>query len=547
MAPSRSLRIHEPSSVSPSFFSSLNAAAGFQELSFSSRNQRLRPRGDIGVRLVLGTIASAAAIAVLIALCAAAYIRSAPLQVPSRRLSEGRPSKSGTGLAACGETGGGGPEDESQVSLQEEELVPPQAKKAKAEAEGSESDAGGVFEPQTSAGGQVESSSAAVGASGGAAASALEAESSLESRFSPEEVIAAQALMALLGSLPSAFPEQAAAVLTLEQQAQLLPVAQQQATAAHPHALVLLPPTGAAAALGKPMVFSASPPSRVKGTGPEPAPSQLATPRPRGPPEKPSHKSSPGVPSGSRAEFLSSNEGLELIDPLGEWEAPPLDEAGEVEVVEHPFWRLPRVEGGNPSAYTSFIDPQGAVSNEGRPVLRISALRELSILLAQEELSRSQLQRMALIAEHLLSHLTFHEVRPLRACPANAAEVLGFRFLALDMAVSALHLLGVPCSGPWWEHMVSRIPDKYNHRFTNWGRNIPKFNIGLLTRLTAAVQILKAGHRPDARVVVHLKRCLFCCKHSPLRFLRPAFDLWREEDKRFYQQCEGRTRQNDPG
>ncbi|KAL8438166.1 hypothetical protein ACSSS7_000401 [Eimeria intestinalis] len=502
-AATRSIHTREPSDVSPSSFLSRDAVLNFRKLGLPCRECRLRSRGGIGFKLVLSAIASAAAVAVLISLCAAAHLQAASLQRTRRSLSEGEPFKPTTGVAACGEASGEGSGEGPQVSFQEEEVVPPSAKKAKVKGEDSDANAEAGTQAQTSGSGQKVFSSDA----GGAAAPAREAGPPLQRIFSPEEVMAAEALTAL-------WTERASA---LELQAQLPPVPQ------HQQQLDAAPQQQAAA-----------------------APPLAPVPIPEACLDEPSQKALPERSWGVRESFLSSKERLESIDPLGEWEPPPPSEADGHPILEHAFSRLPRVAGCDPGALRSLFDAERAVSHVGIPKLKVHGLQKLSALLLEEELSFGQMRQVAALTEQFVSHMTLYERMSLPPCPSYAVEALGFRFLVLEMTVSALHLLGVPPSGPWWDNMVSRIPDEYTRPFTRWDETLPSFNANLMTRLTEAIRMLKAGQRPAPNVVVHLKRCLFCCIHSPIRFLRPGWDPWREDDEVFYQQFGGRPRRGDP-
>ncbi|KAL8441581.1 hypothetical protein Emag_007047 [Eimeria magna] len=577
-APSRAIQTLGPSDLYSSSFLSLDSAAASDELKLPVHKRGLRPRWNIRFRLVLASIASAAAVAALIAVCAAAYLRAAPLQLTRRMLSEGVSADSIKGLAACGDTSGNASGDDLQVFFQEKELGPSPAKKVKVEDEGFEANGEAGFQPHASAGSHDKSYIAAAGA----AATAPEVESPLESRMSSKEFMAAQALVALWGEGAPAIPEQTAPGLALhqrgqlplgpqqqaqpppaeeqqmqhapasQQQAQLSPALQTQAGAAPVSLLLPVPPFLAVATVPNAVVVPSigvvlSIPPGAKGPQPQPASVQLAAPLPVAPFKEPPQNSSPGSSLSSRSKHLLSNGGLQLIDPLGEWE-PPSAEAGGQDVLEHAFARLPRIAGGDHPAYSSFFSPERATNavNTGITIVQAPLLRKLSALLAQDELSVGQLRTVADLAERLIIQLIFIESRELARSPALAAESLGFRFLLLDMTVSSLQLLGVPRSGPWWDRMVSGIPDEYNCPLTKWVEDLPRYNFNLMTRLTAAIRVLKAGRRPEPKVLVHLKRCLFCCTRSPLRFLKPAWDRWRDDDREFYQQFEGRPRQNDP-
>ncbi|KAL8441582.1 hypothetical protein Emag_007048 [Eimeria magna] len=584
-APSHPIQTLEPPNLNSSSSLSLNSAAASHELGLPFHNRRLRFRWNIRFRLVLASIASAAAVAALIAVCAAAYLRAAPLQLTRRMLSEGVSADSIKGLAACGDTSGNASGDDLQVSFREKELGPSPAKKVKVEDEGFEADGEAGSQPHASADSHDNSYIAAAGA----AAIAPKVEFPLESRMPPKEVMAAQALAALWGEEAPAIPEQTAPGLALhghgqrppvllkqaqrapaveqqarlasasQQQAQHAPGPQQQATAAAPLAFVSFPPVVALASFTVPIVISPMPlilsiPAGGEGPQPQPASVQLAAPRPEALPEatseEPSQEDSAETPVGSRKIFLSSNEGLEVLDPLGAWEPPSLSKASRRAVVEHAFSRLPRVPRGDRSIYSSLFSPRRATSHGNSPILNTLFLRELSSYLAQEQVSPSQMRHLAALAERLVGHLTYNETRQPADWPAYAVQVLGFRFLLLDITVCTLQLLGVSCSGTWWDQMVSRIPDQNNRPFKKWHEKLPRFNANLMTRLTAAIRMLKTGRRPEPNVVVHIKRCLFCSRLSPIRFLKPVWDFWREEDRNFYKQFEetlGKSDQAQPG
>ncbi|KAL8438155.1 hypothetical protein ACSSS7_000390 [Eimeria intestinalis] len=600
-----SIQAFESLKVSPSSFLSSDGEGARQESRLPFRNRRLRSRGGLYLKVVLGTLASAAAIAVLIALCAAACLWPAPPQVTKRRLSEGAAPESAAGLAACGETTGSDG-DHPQASLQEEELEPP-LKKAKEDERS--------FAAATEAGPQPQPSGSGLGASphtaaGAAAVTAPEALSPFMSPTSQEGFISAQALSSLSDALPPASSDQAvpgpafqqeAQVFLSPQQAQLLaipqqqvqihlqpqqpplllatihqqqqlapafqqqaqpglhapqqaqppPALQQQAAATHPLPLVSLSPLFALATAAGPVVISpiSLVPLGPAGLGdpqPQPDQAQLAGSLLTGPPRDLSQEAQPEPFLGARAMSLLSNQELEVIEPLGDWEPPSSDQArGGRPFVEHAFSRLPVVPHADPSAYSSIIDRNRSKSKKASSSVQLRVLRKLRTLLARPTLSPSELQQVAEIAGDLISHLTFEEGGEVPKCPSYAVEKLGYRFLLLDLTVSALQVLGVPRSGTWWNDVISQIGDDYTVPFRKWFDELARFNFNLMTRLTTAIRILKDGDRPDRNLVVHLKRCLFCCKQSPIRFLRPGYDPWREDDKKFYQQFKDSPGQGD--
>ncbi|KAL8446450.1 hypothetical protein Emed_004904 [Eimeria media] len=546
----------EPSDVPSSSVSSHDAVAARQDLALPSCNRRMRFRGAVGCKLVLGVIASAAAVAMLISLCAAAFHRTAPLQLPTRRLSEGGPSKSVRGPGACGETSGDGSGDGSQASVEEEDLELPPAKKAKVEDEGADEEAEAAFIFQTSASDQGVSPSAASGTT----ATVLEAHSPSEPLISSKEMMAAEALLALWGEEPfdpleqpapgPAFQEQAEASPASEEQASPPPVPEEQAAGASPLPQASTPPLLAAASAITTAVQTTIRPISPGPAGeevpqPQSAPVQRAAHPLVGPFNAPPFEEVPARLSDSRLTLLASSGQLGLIDPLDEWEPPSSGDGDGQPFLEHAFSRLPQVEGGDPSAFSSFVDPLRAISVKATPNVQAPLLQTMGNLLSQAVLSRSQLQQLGIITQHLIGHLFLNEGRQLQGCAAFAVETLGLRFILLDMTVSGLQLLGVSPSGPWWEQMVSRIPDTYVPPPKRRNQRLHTFNLRLLSQLTEAVRVLKTGHRPPAAVLTQIKRCLFCCLHSPIRFLKPSWDPWRAADRLFHEQFEDRSGQGD--
>ncbi|KAL8446461.1 hypothetical protein Emed_004915 [Eimeria media] len=741
--------------------------------------KRLRSRGGLGFKSILAAIASVAAVAFLISLCAATYLHAASLKLTTRRLSDGRPSDSPAGSAACGETNGNGSGEDPQENPQEEEPGPPPAKKAKKEKEGSEADDETDAQTQPSTSDQEGSP---VAADGAAAASPV-------AHMSPDEITAAEGLMALWSALAAASQQQAQLPPPPQQQAQLPPVPQPQEQPAadqqpqaqpaavpqpaaqpaagqqpqlqpagvqqpgaqpaadqqpqtqplagqqpQPQPAAVQQPQAQPAAVQQPQPQPAAgqqpgaqpagvqqpqpqpaagqqpgaqpaavqqpqpqpaavqqpgaqpaavqqpgaqpagvqqpqpqpaagqqpgaqpaavqqpqpqpaagqqpgaqpagvqqpqpqpagvqqpgaQPAAVQQPGaqpacvqqpqpqpaagqqpqPQPAAGQQPRPQPAGvqqPGAQPAAGQQPGAqPAGvqqpqpqpaagqqpqpqpaavqqqqagyppphvleasrrihppqifttSREQFAAQIEGLEVIDPREGWEPPGSTDSRGLPAVEHAFSRLPQVLGGNPSAFRSFFSAQRALSNAHVAPMSVYWVQQINSFLTMQALIPSQLRQLGLFAEHMASHLTYNEGGDLPSCPSYAVETLGFRFLVLDMLVSSLQLLGVPRSGPWWEQMTSRIADEYTRPFSRWSEDLPATNVHLMVRLTQAIRTLKSGQRPSPRVLVHLKRCLFCSSRSPLRFLKHGWDSWRAENRRYYLQFEGASGQSDP-
>ncbi|KAL8438158.1 hypothetical protein ACSSS7_000393 [Eimeria intestinalis] len=386
----------ESSKVSLSSLLFFDGSGAHQGLQSPSRNRRLRSRGRWGVKAALGAAASAAALVFLIALCAVAYFRAAPLQLTRRRLSEGGAPESSAGLAACGETSGDGAGDDVQGPLREEELGPPQAKKAKLEDGGHESDHEKGSQPQASTTRQEEAATDPASA----AATASGPRSPSKPHISPEELMAAEALISLSGEpaptpaeddallpgpafqgqaqLPSApqqhappsaapeqqappsathqqaqsspaLPHQAQSVLAFQRQGQPPPASQQQASATPE----LAPVSAAAVVAATPVIVPVvvSPAGRVSPiseqvSGPQ---TQLASVQHGAPvsealPGEPSQEAKPGTSPSVREIIVPLIGGLEEIDPLAEWVPPPQEEAGGGRVLEHAFSRLPQVQ-----------------------------------------------------------------------------------------------------------------------------------------------------------------------------------------------------------
>ncbi|KAL8446348.1 hypothetical protein Emed_005085 [Eimeria media] len=202
----------------------------------------------------------------------------------------------------------------------------------------------------------------------------------------------------------------------------------------------------------------------------------------------------------------------------------------------HPFYRIPAV---NPldrgvrrfkrERTTEFRIAFSKISHQ---------LARMRSLLSKQTLGSMDLDDLAQVTGELLSY-TYHYERAstARESPSVASRILGRRFLVLDAIIVALHVLGEPACGEWWDRIMDAIPDDTPEdpaaytpsRFTPAAH----FHVELMRRLHSALRVLKTGKRLSQAETIAIKRDLFCSPYSPASFRESRWDPWREDDKDF--------------
>ncbi|CDJ59445.1 hypothetical protein, conserved [Eimeria maxima] len=218
------------------------------------------------------------------------------------------------------------------------------------------------------------------------------------------------------------------------------------------------------------------------------------------------------------------------VSPFGRFIAPP--RAGDPSISSHLFCHLPEVDS---SKRLRPLNPVAALC-EGFSRRKLALLLERARdFLARPTLTPAELEGITHVSEQLCSCIA-HDETSLDDLPIRPlTEHLGLQFLALDVIVATLQLLGQPPEGPWWEKVISSVPQYIP------SISAPVYNLRVKTHYTKflaqelmdALQILKTGKRPSDSTLVWLKRMLFCSEYSPRRFRAPFYDDWRRDEARF--------------
>ncbi|CDJ60993.1 hypothetical protein, conserved [Eimeria maxima] len=204
--------------------------------------------------------------------------------------------------------------------------------------------------------------------------------------------------------------------------------------------------------------------------------------------------------------------------------------SGEASTTEdlrrHPFARLPAPLPG-PMRPLHVVDGDPNIIYGTRwaaPLLQ----RAQNVLWA-ERISAEGLHQLKLVAQKLAMHLLyFQKERLVGLNPSAVLPRLGVRFLAFDVIVCTLQLLGQSATVPWFRRLANAVPN-------DWGVirdakvNSPQanFNMVLVEDLVRAVELLKQGTRPSPEQLVEIKRRLFCSEYSPKSFLSSTYTQWR--------------------
>ncbi|KAL8442142.1 hypothetical protein Emag_006624 [Eimeria magna] len=206
----------------------------------------------------------------------------------------------------------------------------------------------------------------------------------------------------------------------------------------------------------------------------------------------------------------------------------------------HPYYRIPRVDPFHKGMRR--FNREHATSAAFAFSNTHVHLRKMRILLSEEQLSLPQLDELARLAAEVLSHIYHHERHSTRESkPSNATQALGRRYLLLDSAIAALQVLEEPLGGPWWERIVSVIPDDTvaEPAYTSGRlRRASPLLVELMKKLHRALRILKAGIRLSQEETISLKRSLFFSPSAPRNLRNPRFltgkDLIFRTDKRMH-------------
>ncbi|KAL8448497.1 hypothetical protein Emed_003677 [Eimeria media] len=196
---------------------------------------------------------------------------------------------------------------------------------------------------------------------------------------------------------------------------------------------------------------------------------------------------------------------------------------------QHPFVRLPGLEPGvrpRPFFPCTMKSSNLASRRHCHILLRIRQL------LRERQLGHGGAHNLVYFSEELATN-AFHTMKDSLEDlgPVAAATRLGRRFLVLYSLLRASHVLGQNWpSLPWWRELMENIPHQY---FFAWerGPRASQFHASLANELSAAIELLKRGVFPQPKVIISLKRRLFCMPQSPVQFKEKLWDPWRQDDE----------------
>ncbi|CDJ37549.1 hypothetical protein ETH_00016135 [Eimeria tenella] len=203
-------------------------------------------------------------------------------------------------------------------------------------------------------------------------------------------------------------------------------------------------------------------------------------------------------------------------------------------VTEHLFYRLPRLKPG--IRLMAF-----SVDNAFK---RSNLLPQISVLLAfmrslliKKELNQDDANELILMSERIVCHLYYLHRSTLTTLTASKILLtLGLRYLMLDMLVCVVHIMGPAMrASQWWHRLVKQIPTDVAVENLRLQLRCSRYYAGLSLRLSAAVESLKRGVRPGPKDTVELKRELFCSEMSLRTFKKPQWEIWRMDDRNFFE------------
>ncbi|KAL8443903.1 hypothetical protein Emed_006498 [Eimeria media] len=239
-------------------------------------------------------------------------------------------------------------------------------------------------------------------------------------------------------------------------------------------------------------------------------------------------------------EERETDEGLTVLHAEGEQEQQPATSSGTQQLgfEDHPFFRLPQVLPHAIRRKFEMIEEYRLGYSGSSCFLMLQKMHELFL---KPVLDPDDVEELLCASESLAryAHTHVHRDRLVRVKPVRVIRQLGLHFIILDSLVCARQLLGsymIP--EEWWDPLMSSFSTDYALQLYSRAKPITKFNYDLITRLRAAVELLKTGVRPEAEEIVNLKKMLFCSPYSAARFKETHWDLWRQ-DAEMYEKTHG--------
>ncbi|KAL8444064.1 hypothetical protein Emag_005717 [Eimeria magna] len=195
----------------------------------------------------------------------------------------------------------------------------------------------------------------------------------------------------------------------------------------------------------------------------------------------------------------------------------------------HPFVRLPRLKPGVRPRQFMASTMRLACFASRRHCDILSKIRRLFRL---SQLNEVEAGSLLSCAEELAAQAYYGlQDKSRGSSPFFAAARLGRKFLVIYYLLRASQVLGQQWpSELWWGELMERIPHQY---FFVWSRDrrASVFSASLANDLSRAIALLKSGIFPSPRVIIQLKRRLFCMPESPIKLKEKVWDPWRQDDE----------------
>lgn len=202
------------------------------------------------------------------------------------------------------------------------------------------------------------------------------------------------------------------------------------------------------------------------------------------------------------------------------------------DMLMHPYVRLPVVDPKNVRRSFRREFALSMCVRETSPMKLYTAMRDLFL---KPALNAEDVEELLSTAERLASYarikLAWTHMRP---APFHLARKMASIIVALDYLVCTVELLGEKMDAKnWWDLFVQQL---YLEIPASSGKSVGNASAALkkiVRRLTAALNIYKAGQRPPRDEVIELKRLIFTKLNTHCQFQNPLWDLWVADDVEF--------------
>lgn len=194
----------------------------------------------------------------------------------------------------------------------------------------------------------------------------------------------------------------------------------------------------------------------------------------------------------------------------------------------HLYYRLPVLE---PGVQPPSLDVGSTLLRPSRMPVYHAHLRNIRELLAKERLGAADAFSLVQSATVLMKTLLYDHQTPVPKETHRALWCLGLRYLLVEALYCTAQVIGASMNASqWWLDVVGVVPTIYD---APWQKNFTKrSNIlwSYCNRLSAALNSLQKGVRPNQEETVSLKRALFG-PHTVREFRDHRWSLWKEDDE----------------